>query len=808
MSESKDIQNAKFSSLLHSFEDLGYKSSTRIGPKEFRLFLNKRTSSGNFDNLLCDKLFEILNINDMSPISIEEFVEGFLIFEEEVARNAESFRIKFLKEQEIYNKILKQCEIYRRENLNAEGFCKNAKISGEITDINIKKKLEGLKEIIIIVIFNKEKEELRFKIGGEANYKKSFEFRPTSRKDHFEFVMKGLNEKNVEFDIGSKIFPLGDIQSQEEYFVQIVVPEIDNPDQVAAFINASIILYMSDYKYYEAMLRKQEKRMKKYKTAMNKAAEYLRYVREIYGDLTQVKPDLIVDFNNEKLMQRKGAKLNVNFNNVLEAEVPGGNFYVEFNNQREIKKRGVPLRVEFNNAKEVVSEPIIETKKVEYSYKTTGYTQSVQKQNIVNKTEQTSQLIQKENIDTNINKNINTDINPVVNTKTNVELNYDIKNSLQQLPEQLPEQNAKKIEEIEHIKLYSDVIENNDNTKETNNIDININDNAQIKEEINQQNMYAQQSQSDLEQILQQQNAQQITNTNQIIQTTEQNGADFDIDAFLKQQGYNTTTQAENNADIQAYLQQTEQNAQMQQGTTTTTTTTTKTTTTQIQNQGDNNGTINLNSGEYQLEAKTLDPIINKVGINYSVNKAIVNETTKEIVVSEKTLPVSYLPEKVNKLIVSGQVTTLPLITAGTKATYNTLEPIVHESKVYMNASSGNEITDINANNTTSSNYDYSNLISNEQNNYNNINSQSYNYNYDANGLNGQVGYEYNYSGGATTSNNDYSNWGTNAQSSSYTTTNVVHTTTQSQYTQPVINYQSGIQGIPIQQGQQIQYGI
>ena len=807
MSESKDIQNAKFSSLLHSFEDLGYKSSTRIGPKEFRLFLNKRTSSGNFDNLLCDKLFEILNINDMSPISIEEFVEGFLIFEEEVARNAESFRIKFLKEQEIYNKILKQCEIYRRENLNAEGFCKNAKISGEITDINIKKKLEGLKEIIIIVIFNKEKEELRFKIGGEANYKKSFEFRPTSRKDHFEFVMKGLNEKNVEFDIGSKIFPLGDIQSQEEYFVQIVVPEIDNPDQVAAFINASIILYMSDYKYYEAMLRKQEKRMKKYKTAMNKAAEYLRYVREIYGDLTQVKPDLIVDFNNEKLMQRKGAKLNVNFNNVLEAEVPGGNFYVEFNNQREIKKRGVPLRVEFNNAKEVVSEPIIETKKVEYSYKTTGYTQSVQKQNIVNKTEQTSQLIKKENIDTNINTNINTDINPVVNTTTNVELNYDIKNSLQQLPEQLPEQNAKKIEEIEHIKLYSDVIENNDNTKETNNIDININDNAQIKEEINQQNIYAQQSQSDLEQILQQQNAEQISNTNQIIQTTEQNGADFDIDAFLKQQGYNTTTQAENNADIQAYLQQTEQNAQMQQGTTTTTTTT-KTTTTQIQNQGDNNGTINLNSGEYQLEAKTLDPIINKVGINYSVNKAIVNETTKEIVVSEKTLPVSYLPEKVNKLIVSGQVTTLPLITAGTKATYNTLEPIVHESKVYMNASSGNEITDINANNTTSSNYDYSNLISNEQNNYNNINNQSYNYNYDANGLNGQVGYEYNYSGGATTSNNDYSNWGTNAQSSSYTTTNVVHTTTQSQYTQPVINYQSGIQGIPIQQGQQIQYGI
>ena len=139
MSESNEIQKAKFASLIRAFEDLGYKSSSKIGQKEFRIFLNKKSSSGNFDTLLCNKLFEILNLNNMSSISISEFSENFLLFEEEVARNAESFRIKFLKEQEIYNKILKQVEKYRRENLNAEGFCKNAKISGEITDINIKK---------------------------------------------------------------------------------------------------------------------------------------------------------------------------------------------------------------------------------------------------------------------------------------------------------------------------------------------------------------------------------------------------------------------------------------------------------------------------------------------------------------------------------------------------------------------------------------------------------------------------------------------------------------------------------------------
>ena len=772
MSESNEIQKAKFASLIRAFEDLGYKSSSKIGQNEFRIFLNKKSSSGNFDTLLCNKLFEILNLNDMSSISISEFSESFLLFEEEVARNAESFRIKFLKEQEIYNKILKQVEKYRRENLNAEGFCKNAKISGEITDINIKKKLEGLKEIIIIVIFNDKKEELHFKIGGEAtNIKRNFEFRPTSRKDHFEFVMKGLNEKNVQFDIGSKIFPLSDIASQEEYFVQIVVPEIDNPDQVAAFINATIVLYMSDFKYYEAMLRKQEKRLNKYKNAMNKAAEYLRFVREIYGDLTQMKPDLIVDFNNEKLMQRKGAKLNVNFNNVLEAEVPGGNFYVEFNNQREIKKKSTPLRVEFNNSKEVITPEIIETKKVEYSYKT-DYTKSVEKNissNIINNTQQATQLIQSENNINNINTN---DINLTNNLNTNIETNveennFDIKTSLQQLPEQLPQQKEVKVEEeINHIKLYSDIT--NSNIEETRKTRDKI-----VNQETNISNQF--QSQSDLEQILQQQQSQQnVHTTGHFVETNVQNGEEFDIDAYLKQQGLLTTeTQIENNADINAYLQQAQQNGQMQ----TTTTTTTTTVQNQAQSQGNVLNGMMMGNNEIQLETKTLEPI---------VNKAIINETTKEIVVSENTLPVSYLPEKVNKLIVSDQVTTLPLITAGSKVTYNTLSPIVHESKVYLKEGTENIANRIESNN----NYDYSNLISNN-----------------AGGNNASYNYQYNYSASYTNNNNgSNNNWTTNGQSASYSTTKVMQTS--SQYTSPQFNYQSEIQGIPLEQGQQIQYGI
>ena len=144
-------------------------------------------------------------------------------------------------------------------------FAKNAKIFGEITDIDIKRKLEGIKEIIIIVIYNEKKVELNFKIGDKNSSKmlnKSFSFKPISRKDHFEFIMKGVNEKDEVFDIGSKVFPLDDINSQEEFLVQIVIPEMDKPDQIATNINTKIVLYVSDFKYYESLRRKQEKRLK------------------------------------------------------------------------------------------------------------------------------------------------------------------------------------------------------------------------------------------------------------------------------------------------------------------------------------------------------------------------------------------------------------------------------------------------------------------------------------------------------------------------------------------------------------------
>ena len=378
MSESLEIQKAKIDSLVAGFTNSGYKSGSRIGQTELVQFLNRRSSTGRFDPIISDKLFQVMNLESTSTLSVEEFINGFLQFEEELRKNAESFSIKLAKEEEIFAQIDDEFRRYREEHLNEEGLSDTAKISGEITEIDIKRKLEGIKEIIIKVVFNEKSEELHFKIGdinsSEMEHK-TFEFKPTSRKDHFEFIMKGINERNQIFDIGSKVFPLTDINSNEQYLVQIVVPEIENEEVIAAFIKAKLNFYWNDVKYYEKQRRKAESKLKKLTIAKNKAIEYLKKLREIYGDLTKKKPDLIVDFNNEKLMQRKGAKLNVNFNNIKEAEAPGGNYVVEFNNQKEVlvkqttevkethveeKKEEVvepPAEVEVHEKEEIITPP-------------------------------------------------------------------------------------------------------------------------------------------------------------------------------------------------------------------------------------------------------------------------------------------------------------------------------------------------------------------------------------------------------------------------------------------------------------------
>ena len=310
----------KIDSLIKGLENLGWEIQKELSQDEILYFLNSRARDGQFDPTLAQKLFSILDINNNNKITGEDFIKGYLQFESDLKKSNDEYNRKFLEEQKNLSDLEEQCRLYKSEKLNSEGFCENAKITVDITDVDIKKPLEGISSIKIIVIYNEKTEEIQFQIGSSnALINKRFEFKPTSRRDHFEFIMKGINLNNEEFDIGRKTFPLNEITSQEEYKVQITVPEIDDPDTIAAYINANIVLFWSDYAFFEEKKKKSEHKYKKFNDVLNKTNQYLKKIKEIYGDI--LKTEDRINSNNEMSSVRNNNYINSNYQNVYNDKI-------------------------------------------------------------------------------------------------------------------------------------------------------------------------------------------------------------------------------------------------------------------------------------------------------------------------------------------------------------------------------------------------------------------------------------------------------------------------------------------------------
>ena len=667
--ELSNIQRAKYISLLKSFKNLGFNPSQSLSLNDYHLFLNNKSSSGYFDSLLCNKIFQFLNFNENSLIPISDFIQGFLLFESEIKRNFITSKRKLSKEQYIYNKILNQCIVHKSEKLNSEGFCEDAKILGEIKDIDIKHKLKGIKEIIIIVIFNDKKEELHFEIGGEAtNIQKSFEFRPTSRKDHFEFVMKGINDSGKEYNIGSKIFPLNDIESREKYLIQITVPDLENPKQIDAFINISIVMYMSYLNYYEDLRKKEEIKLSKCKLEANQSFRDLKMIQDIYG-----------------------------FNEQINYEYKDG-----FKTQRKEFKERIPLDGNKYTLSKRSLSPQFQNKKIEYHYRN-NYNSPI-KINYINK-------IEREN---------NKFIHKKENVK-NIHINYVNNNMNKTQRIHMPPKKLINLEErIKNFILSSNNQKNNNNNQAFNTTKkIIIDKYSQHKIESNANFKNIMNYQNNNSQVLiqnEQKNTNKINmginqnNQNKIIQIKQNN---------LNQLANTTNSQIINSTKIQQNKDQINMKLNEQKEEKKVVTEMDRASIHQIIGEIAKKDTITT-------ETQFLAPIIKKpISIKHSVNGVIVNNIVNKEIVEESTLPVTYLPEKVNELIYYDKITTLPLINIGNKVTHNVLEQTTYNKQIYNNEEEKNvnnnlNLWNLNVNNDIGNDkviQNVNNVLQNNQNN-------------------------------------------------------------------------------------------
>ena len=577
-----ESQNKPIAEILaQELSEYGYDKKNRISRSELLLFLDRKSPDGKFDPALTEKLFQTLNLSNTSTISIEKFINGFSEFEDEIKKSAVSFNTKYSKEKELYDQVVEQLRKYQSEKSKEEDTSENAVLSGEIIDIDLKTKIEGIKEIIIKVILGEQEQEITQNVNGEEeseNENKFFEFKTSSKQDNLEFILQAKNDSGDITNIGSKAYSLEGINTQDEFLVAIGIPENANvedesnevEENLAAEIKAKISMLSSNLKYYNFQKRKEENKLRKLTTEVEQAEDYVKKVQDIYGgdSRNSVQTSKKEKCENEEKSRSTNQKLaeknnqDDNFNNRKIFEFSISKYIVEFNSERydEIISKGV--EVDFNNTIKVASP--IKLSQVDEEQNEKDKESENKEQNEENENEQVEQENENEQVE--------------------------------QENEQVEQNEQEEQEQIEQNENQNELVEQNMNELVAQNGNIEENQNDQRFEDL----LYSNKTSLNFDE-------NQITNENEYVD--------------------------QNNINLGEYNQGENINSELLQG----------------------YGDIIHNEQNYSF-----------------VNKAVVNESTNKVLVQESTLPLKYLPEKVNKVIVDSNVGTLPLIIGRKSVTYST----------------------------------------------------------------------------------------------------------------------------------------
>ena len=293
MLEDNPLGNMKADFLLKQFSDYGYTETTRISKSELLLFLNRKSTTGKFDENICQKLFEFLNINENTTLTIEEFVSGALQFESQYANNVDMIKSQLFQQQNIYNDLLEQCQKYENEKINENGFCESAKFYGEIVNVQLTNYLEGTEDIILTLYYNGNQKEIRQKYSSNGNvvFNTPFEFNAISKKENVKFHLQGDTGYGYIYELGDKTYALSDINNQEEFYVKIGIPEIKVFGQVEqkiiAEITAKICMIWSNWEIYEEKRKIEEPKLNQLRIELEEAEEELKRVDKIFYEKVQ-----------------------------------------------------------------------------------------------------------------------------------------------------------------------------------------------------------------------------------------------------------------------------------------------------------------------------------------------------------------------------------------------------------------------------------------------------------------------------------------------------------------------------------------
>ena len=99
-------------------------------------------------------------------------------------------------------------------------------------------------------------------------------------KENLFFDVYNINENNSENLIGTVKFPLDTIEKQEEYDLELEIPDEEDEKVINAKINAKIRFIWSIYKYYQDLYTKSERSLQNYNSQLQKTYQLLDSLNE------------------------------------------------------------------------------------------------------------------------------------------------------------------------------------------------------------------------------------------------------------------------------------------------------------------------------------------------------------------------------------------------------------------------------------------------------------------------------------------------------------------------------------------------
>ena len=284
-SKANESNRGKMESLYKAFNDLNWDKQKNLSSEDIIYFLNSNSPRGKFDEGLCQNLLKFLGFENIDSITVEEFIQNYMKFDSEMQKNKEEFKNKLLVRQNSLNNLEEQCNKYKNEELDSEGFCKDANLSIEISGIDIKSDLGEVNvvKIIIEVIYNGNKYEKYFDpADDDNNYNKKFELKPKKKTDILIVSLKCVLDNDDVLEIGKKEFPINQIITQDECEAQISIPEENNDAIEAAVISAKIIFLWSYYQLYSEKKNETEQKIEQIKKAISETEKYCKEINNIY----------------------------------------------------------------------------------------------------------------------------------------------------------------------------------------------------------------------------------------------------------------------------------------------------------------------------------------------------------------------------------------------------------------------------------------------------------------------------------------------------------------------------------------------